>query len=284
MISPDQTVYAEPRTVTDLKDCLFYHTVDLPGYGVVDGEWDLRQGVDDYLGHVSFTGKRVLELGTADGFLGFEMERRGGSVVSYDLSPQHSWDVVPYAHVAYGDPKRNQGGDWVLDRSRFEEKISKLNNAFWLSHRAYGSKSAMVYGNIYSVPEAIGTVDISTFGSILLHTRDPFLALETSARLTKETIIVTEKASRLSLPPAVNRVVGLLPRRLRRPSMRFIPDWRKGDLPDGWWQLSPDLITGFLGVLGFGRAEVTYHRQPYDGRPSPLFTIVAHRTAGTADG
>jgi hypothetical protein len=275
----EPSVYAEPKIVTDLSDCLFYHTVDLPGYGTVDGEWDLRDGVDEYLGHVSFQGKRVLELGTADGFLGFQMEQRGATVVSYDLSPEHSWDVVPYARVAYNNPKRNQGGDWVTDRAQFETKISRLNNAFWLSHRAFKSSSSMVYGDIYSIPEDIGTVDIATFGAILVHTRDPFRALERSAKLTSETIIVTETASRFGVPPAVGRLIGRLPNRLHRPSMRFIPDWRRGDLPDGWWQLSPDLIRAFLGVLGFSRSEATYHHQSYYGKSKSLFTIVAHRTA-----
>ena len=52
-----------------LEDCYFYHTMDVPGAGLVTGEWDLRNGVDAYLGHESVAGKRVLELGTASGFL-----------------------------------------------------------------------------------------------------------------------------------------------------------------------------------------------------------------------
>jgi len=70
-------VYAPPRTVTDLNDCYFYHTVDVPGVGRVTGEWDLRAGVREYLGSVPFAGKRVLEIGPASGFLSFFMEREG---------------------------------------------------------------------------------------------------------------------------------------------------------------------------------------------------------------
>ena len=69
--------YALPRVVTDLADCAFYHSMDLPGHGTVEGMFDLRGAVDEYLGGVDLRGKRVLELGTADGFLCFEMERRG---------------------------------------------------------------------------------------------------------------------------------------------------------------------------------------------------------------
>src|SRR5262249_47083940 len=66
-----ETPYASPRTVTDLADCYFYHTLELPGYGLVEGEWDLRAGAEAYLGGVDFRGRRVLEVGPASGFLCF---------------------------------------------------------------------------------------------------------------------------------------------------------------------------------------------------------------------
>jgi hypothetical protein len=64
----DDAAFALPRNVK-FEDCLFYHTVDIPGHGVVRGQWDLRQQVDTYLGGYRFAGKRVLEIGPASGFL-----------------------------------------------------------------------------------------------------------------------------------------------------------------------------------------------------------------------
>ena len=61
--------YARPRGVPRLEDCAFYHSVDLPGHGFQPGLWDLRGNVDAYFGHVDVAGKRVLEVGTANGFL-----------------------------------------------------------------------------------------------------------------------------------------------------------------------------------------------------------------------
>ena len=58
------SIYTEPRTVTKLADCLFYHSMDIPGYGSVDGAWDLRGTVDEYLGGIDLEGKEVLEIGT----------------------------------------------------------------------------------------------------------------------------------------------------------------------------------------------------------------------------
>jgi hypothetical protein len=56
--------------------------------------WDLRGGVDHYLGKVAFAGERVLEIGPASGFLTFEMEKRGAAVVSVEVTAEHGWDFV----------------------------------------------------------------------------------------------------------------------------------------------------------------------------------------------
>ena len=53
--------YAHPKHVQDRSDCFFYHSIDLPEAGTVPGIWDLRPGVEAYLGGVDFKGKRVLE-------------------------------------------------------------------------------------------------------------------------------------------------------------------------------------------------------------------------------
>ena len=62
----DEKIFATPRKVEDVADCYFYHTMELPGRGVIEGrDWDLRNRVDEYLGHVDFAGQRVLEIGPA---------------------------------------------------------------------------------------------------------------------------------------------------------------------------------------------------------------------------
>lgn len=275
----DRAVYASPRVVADVGSCDFYHTMDIPGHGRVEGQWDLREGLTSYLGGVPLSGQRVLELGTADGYIAFEMERQGAEVVSYDLSEDYHWDVVPYARRSDDPARRRDDGYWVGSDDRFKEGIRRLNNAYWLCHRAHGSTARMVYGTIYDVPAEIGDVDIVTCGAVLLHTRDPFGALASPLRLARKTVIVTEARDRLSLPPLLRRARHVLPYRLRRPAMRFIPDWRTARDPDGWWSLSPELIVAFLGVLGFEQTEITYHSQPYRGRRRPMFTVVGHRTS-----
>ena len=272
---PSPSSYAEPRTVTDLAECYFYHTMEIPGYGLVEGEWDLRNGIRAYLGNVGFNGKRVLELGTASGFICFHMEREGADVVGYDLSELQSWDIVPYARYPYHD--------FIQKR---KAHIRRTNNAFWLCHRAFASKSKLVYGDVYSIPASIGQVDISTACSILLHVRDPFLALQKALALTRETVIVTEGAEVTNLPNPLRQLRSVLPNRFAAPAMRFQPNWRAMEPKETWWRLSPELIQRFIGVLGFERSEVTYHYQTYRRGnlrvPLRQFTVVGHRTVPLA--
>ncbi len=254
---------AAPVAVPSLGDCYFYHTMEIPGHGLVSGEWDLRAGLRAYLGGVDLWGKRVLEAGTASGYLCFAMEKLGADVIAYDLSPDHAPDVVPYA-----------GRDYDRTRWEMQQHIGRLNNAFWFGHEAFGSQARLVHGTLYDLPEDLGPVDIGTFGCVLLHLRDPFLALSNVARLVGETIIVTE--------PLVTR--SWLKRTLRRwlagPSLRFFPDFHTGEPKETWWVLTPEIVQRFLGVLGFGDTVVTYHEQPYRGKPVPLFTVVGRRCAG----
>jgi hypothetical protein len=265
----NETIFATPRVVTDLDRCYFYHTMDIPTYGLVHGEWDLRTGVDAYLGNVSFKDNRVLELGTASGFLCMEMEKRGAEVVALDLDEHHAWDIVPYAGFRFAEfmPK-------------WSAHIARLNNGFWLNHGAHHSTAKLVYGSIYDVPEAIGEVDIATFGSILLHLRDPFLALQRALRLTRETVIVSEVIPR---PQRVNN----LPSRLKflarflpptTPQLEFLPDPAKGLPLESWWALAPELIARMIGVLGFGDTRITFHDQKFKDLNVNMYTVVGQRT------
>jgi SAM-dependent methyltransferase len=252
--------YAEPRTVTDAATCYFYHTMDIPGHGLVQGEWDLREGIDDYLGCVQLKGKRVLEVGTASGFVCFEMERRGAEVVAVDLDEDQAWDVVPFAQYDHG-------------RHAFEARVhlQRLHNAWWFGHRALQSKARVVYGSVYALPDEIGQFDVATFGCVLLHLRDPFLALSGAAQMTKETIVVTE-------PVQLKRWSRWLLGWSDSASAVFLPDAGRVEPKDTWWSLQPKTIVRMLGVLGFEKSELAYHRQKHQGQWQEMYTVVGYRT------
>ena len=259
MIEP-QPPYAAPMGVSDIAECYYYHTMDVPGHGLVTGEWDLRAGVDDYLGHEDVAGKRALEIGTASGFMCFEMERRGAEVVAYDLSSAHAWDVVPYGAL-----------DMPQELARRREHIMRLNKSWWFNHRAFGSRANVVYGTVYAIPPSIGPVDLCTFGAILLHVRDPFLALQNAAALRPATIVVTELARRRSPLSVLSRPSG-------RRSPLFLPNAAKGEPRDAWWSFTPESVSNMLAILGYRTDRVVRHAQLYANRRTPMFTVVARRT------
>ena len=80
-------IFESARFVDRLEDCFFYHAMELPGFGLVRAHWDLRGRFDEYIGGVDVTGKSVLDIGAATGFLSFEAEKRRASrVLSFDMS------------------------------------------------------------------------------------------------------------------------------------------------------------------------------------------------------
>jgi SAM-dependent methyltransferase len=251
-------IYATPKVVKDVDECYFYHTVDLPGHGTVQGNWDLRAWITSYLGNVDFNGKRVLDVGAANGFLSFEMERRGAEVISFDLSRDFEWNIVPFAqydHRAIAQDRRR-----IIDR---------LNNAYWFCHRLFSSECKVVYGSAYEIPEPIGMVDIIVYGAILLHLRDPFLALQSGARLSREAVIV------------VDQLRGQ-PVNFKAPYMQFLPDAVTVEPKDVWWDIRPETVERMIGVLGFEKVQTNCHTQLYEGNENPLYTCVGSRTMGNS--
>jgi methyltransferase family protein len=274
-------VYATPREVRNPAECAFYYTIEIPGYGLVEGEWDLRGNERAYLGNVAFAGKRVLQIGVANGFLSFHLEREGAEVIGYDLSDEQCWDMVPYSGHDYEERERT-----------YKAALRKLNNAYWLAHQALKSKARMVYGSVYEIPAAIGSTDIAVYSQVLHHVRDPFLALQQGLRFAKETVVITESISDSQwVPGVVRRLPGFrwATKKARIPAnvhsvvgeglMRFVPQFWAGNKFWTWWEFNPEIIRRFIGVLGFEHSTVTFHTQRWKALTIPHFTVVGQRTS-----
>ena len=283
-----------------LDDCFFYHTIDIPGVGLMRGQWDLRSSVDAYLGGIPLANRRVLEIGPASGFLTFLMEQRGADVVACELPHGSQWDLVPYA----GADLR----DYVRDREALHRR---LVNGFWFGHRAFGSRATVVYCPVYDLPREVGTVDLATFSMVLRHLREPFRALQAVAAHVKTSLVITElfpwglmpdeiqaELSPRPLPPSVaHEPHGAVSASLARliasqpPVAWFAPDAERQQPRDTWWDLTPSVLRQFLAVLGFSVVSERYHFQVHDPsyqwtkpqgevlRPTyhPCFTIVGER-------
>jgi len=246
---------ASPQRSDKYADALFYHTIELPGEPAILGSSDLRRDTPGYLGNIPLSGKRVLELGAANGYLTFYMERAGASVVPYDLSPEMLGDIITYPGLNVPDFERE-----------YRESVSGINRGWSYAREAFGSRTQLLHGAVYKLPETIGEVDVSTFGCILLHLRDPYLALQQAARITREQIVVTDT---LNQP---------FTKTTQEPLMLFNPA-RDRD-PCTWWFLSPAVVQRMLWTLGFVTSEVTYHQQIFRPGFRPWGATYAHDFKG----
>jgi|GEM_PF-415364 len=224
----EERLYALPLIVKDLQDCFFYQLMDIPGVGVVgkdDGQWDLRDCVSQYLGELDYRGKRALDVGTASGFLSFEMEKKGAEVVSFDMDVGNQWDIVPHFETISEQESIMKGYNQVHQR---------LKNAYWFAHRNFKSSAKMYYGNVYDLPDDLGKFDVVVLGMILRHLRDPFQALYSASRLSMDTVVVTEQFMEGGDPVA-----------------HFLPNAKDKSMIHSWWALSDGCLKEMLGVLGF---------------------------------
>ena len=246
----DEEIFATPLKVENVADCYFYHTMELPGHGVIEGrDWDLRGGVDEYLGKVDFADQRVLEIGPASGFLTFEMEKRCADVVSVEVTAEHGWDFVPYPAARLEE---------VFGPRRIV--MQQLKNSYWFSHAAHNSKAKVYYGDVYNLPAALGQFDIAVMGSVLLHCRDPLRIVEQCGKIAS-LLIITD----MFYPELEGSSVC----RLAPTPQNFL--WHT------WWHFSTQFCAQFLAVMGFRTSEISTHQQYHRGKPYTLFTVVGQR-------
>jgi tRNA (mo5U34)-methyltransferase len=144
---------------------LWYHTMELAPGVVTQGWFDLRP-IFERMPWPDVRGKRCLDVGPYDGFLSFELERRGAAeVVAADIPDHAEWD-------------------WPV---RMRERAAELGAVagpevgagFRLARELLESDVERVEVSAYDLsPERVGRFDVVVCGSLLLHLRDPVRALE----------------------------------------------------------------------------------------------------------
>jgi len=167
---------------------LWYHSLELAPGVVTPGLFDLRP-IADRLPWPDVRGKRCLDVGTADGFFAFELERRGAAeVVATDIGAHEEWDWEP------------RSGRQALEFRRFV--VGENPSAgFLAAAHALGSSVRLITQSVYELsPETIGSFDVVTCGSLLLHLRDPLRALAAIRGVCTERFLCTNQVElRLSL-------------------------------------------------------------------------------------
>ncbi|MDX6587889.1 MAG: tRNA (mo5U34)-methyltransferase [Solirubrobacterales bacterium] len=165
----------------------WYHTIEVAPGVVTPGWFDLRGTVGD-LPWPDVEGKRCLDVGTADGFFAFELERRGASeVVAADLADHTQWDWP--SHL------RDRGVEflrWIAG--------PRKGVGLRLAIELRGSAVVPIERSAYELaPDDLGHFDVITCGSLLLHLRDPIRALEAIRSVCAEKLLVTNQIERSPL-------------------------------------------------------------------------------------
>jgi tRNA (mo5U34)-methyltransferase len=131
----------------------WHHTMRFPHGIVSPGAYD-PQFLTGLLELPELRGKRVLDVGTRDGFFAFECERRGAEVVA-------------------------------LDHSDLEL------TGFGAARRIYESRVEYVQANVYDLTaDRLGTFDVVLFLGVLYHLRHPLLALDRLRELCRGLLVV----------------------------------------------------------------------------------------------
>ncbi|HEY1826495.1 MAG TPA: class I SAM-dependent methyltransferase [Acidimicrobiales bacterium] len=154
--------HATDRSLAErVRAVSWYHTFDLPGGVTTVGLFDHRKFVHKLPLPASLEGVRCLDAAASDGFFGFELARRGATVVSLDL-PDH----------------RDQDFAGVPGTREFEMAVGRANQCFNIVKEATGLDVERVDGSLYDIESLdLGTFDLVFLGNVLIHLRDPIAAL-----------------------------------------------------------------------------------------------------------
>jgi tRNA (mo5U34)-methyltransferase len=222
----------------------WYHTLDLGGDVVTNGLFDLRGLPESFPLPASLAGKRCLDVGSADGFWAFELERRGAAeVVSLDLEDTTKLDIQG------GAAQNGDAAGVGLARRRFE-----------VAKRHFGSKVERVDASIYEISKAeLGEFDLVLLGNLLVHLRDPVRGLMSVREVVRGELV--------SFEPVSIRDSLLAPR-------RAVATLSEHD-PVRWWMANLRGHRRLVSAAGFRTIEdASFFRAPfgpgYPRRPPSL--------------
>jgi tRNA (mo5U34)-methyltransferase len=170
---------ADPRTVI-ARVPRWYHCIDVAPGVVTPGLFDLRPIVER-MPWPDVSGLRCLDVGTSDGFLAFELERRGArEVVAVDLSEPEQWDWE--AHMG------------TLGPEYLRATAGPVGAGFRAAHELRRSSVALLPLSVYELsPDVVGEFDVVVCGSLLLHLRDPLRALAAIGSVCRGRLLCTNQ-------------------------------------------------------------------------------------------
>jgi tRNA (mo5U34)-methyltransferase len=229
----------------------WYHTITFPDGEVTPGLYDHRDLLPHYGLPQDLSGKRVLDVGTANGYWAFEMERRGAQVTAVDVASSSELDFPPQVRALLRTMPARQRGQ------RFQE-----------AHARLGSRVQYRPLSIYDLTsETIGHFDLVHAGDILLHLERPLDAL-------RHLHNVLEGGGQLIISDTVD------PRLPARQGPTFLTNYLGGWETHTWWCPSVDALGQMIVDTGFNTVELhLLYMLPTRGRTEGPWRAVFRATA-----
>jgi tRNA (mo5U34)-methyltransferase len=230
MTPMDSQPAAAPTFAEEVAANSWYHSIELPDGVVTAGVFDTIGEREHVPLPASLEGKRCLDVGTADGFWAFEMEKRGASeVVAVDVPDRSALDW----------PAQVDQQEWDVVEPLAEHR------GFELARRALGSDVKLEERRVYDLNKNdLGEFDFAFMGSLLLHLRDPVGALEAVRRVVRGELLSVDTISPL--------LTALHP---RQPVARLeAPGWPL------WWLVN---LAGYRHMFGVAGWEIVDSGKPF---------------------
>ena len=200
----------------------WFHNIQLSPTFVTPGATDVNDTIRSLKMPERLDGKRFLDLGTWDGGIAFEAERRGASeVIAIDI-----WDDAIYGGCGKG--------------------LHPCEKTFRLAQEVLGSKVQGIRMDVMDVtPENLGQFDVISMCGVLYHLRFPLLALEKVRAICRDLFLLETLYDLISIPT---------------PAAAFYPGREFENDPTTWWGGNPPCISAWLLSAGFRTAEMVTNR------------------------
>ncbi len=223
-VVPDKPV-ASSEAQSQVNAMTWYHTLDLGDGVITPGFYDHRPILAHYRLPERLDGMRVLDIATFDGFWAYEFERRGAAeVVALDINSARELDLAPRVRAAMTDQD--------LDRP--------FGSGFAYAHGRLGSRVRRVHCNVYNaIPATLGQFDLVHCGDLLLHLRDPALALSRIRDVTRGEALISD-----CIFPDLDRHDGA-----------SIAQYDGGVSENIWWRFGAIALERMIHDAGFDRVE-----------------------------
>lgn len=201
----------------------WYHRIEVAPGVLTPGINDSQMILESLDLPRDLSGKRILDVGARDGFFSFECERRGAAeVVAIDyLTPEET--------------------------------------GFPIARELVGAQVELRQANVYDLdPEEFGTFDLVLFLGVLYHLRDPMLALDRIAGVSRGKLIVETQMiddALLTEDGDFKRLVDLDPELERVPLMQFYPGRILNNDPTNVWAPNEVCLAAMLEESGFAVAS-----------------------------